>query len=69
MRIIRYIAIVLGVVVLHNFSFSQFTGIYKDKYKNYRDGLDLYDKDAFGAAQKSLKKLLILLKIRKMKYK
>lgn len=58
MRIIRYIAIVLGVVVLHNFSFSQFTGIYKDKYKNYRDGLDLYDKDAFGAAQKKFEETI-----------
>jgi TolA-binding protein len=58
MRIIRYIAIVLGLVVLHNFSFSQLTGVYKDKYKNYRDGLELYDKEAFGAAQKKFEETI-----------
>ncbi len=61
MRIIRYIAIVIGLVVIHNLSFSQLTGIYKDKYKDYRDGLELYDKEAFGAAQKKFEEVIDLI--------
>lgn len=61
MRIIRYIAIVISLVVVHNLSFSQLTGIYKDKYKDYRDGLELYDKEAFGAAQKKFEAVIDLI--------
>ena len=58
MRGIRYIMIVMGMLLLSNFSFSQLTNIYTDKYKEYRDGLELYDKGAFSAAQEKFKQVI-----------
>jgi tetratricopeptide (TPR) repeat protein len=39
-------------------SFSQETKVYNDKYKNYRDGLELYDKQKFSAAQEKFHQVI-----------
>ena len=58
MRGIRHIMIVMGLLLFSNFSFSQLTKVYADKYKEYRDGLELYDKGAFSAAQEKFKQVI-----------
>lgn len=39
--------------------FSQETKVYNDKYKNYRDGLELFDKQKFSAAQEKFNQVIL----------
>ena len=50
-KVIRSLVVLTGIFLVANSSWSQLTETYTDKYKAYRDGLELYDKGAFGAAQ------------------
>lgn len=50
----RILRIVLGVMILlgSGSSFAQQTEIYQDRYKVFKDGLELYDKHQYQAAQR-----------------
>ena len=51
MKIIRSLVVLAGIFLVSGSALSQLTESYTEKYKAYRDGLELYDKGAFGAAQ------------------
>jgi TolA-binding protein len=57
----RQIALLIGFVILCNPFFSQQTRVYTDDYKDYRDGLELYDKGAYSAAQQKFKNVIELI--------
>lgn len=54
----RQIALLIGFVTLCNPFFSQQTRVFTDNYRDYRDGLELYDKGEFSAAQQKFKNVI-----------
>lgn len=51
MNIFRSLLVFIGIFLVSSSAWTQLTETYTEKYKAYRDGLELYDKGAFGAAQ------------------
>lgn len=59
----KNILFLIGIMVIAPFaSISQKTQIYTDKYKAYRDGLELFDKQKFAAAKKQFEEVIAIVK-------
>ena len=58
MKVIRSLVLITGLLFIFNTSWTQLTEVYTEKYKSYRDGLELYDKGAFSAAQEKFKQVI-----------
>lgn len=58
MKVIRSLVLYVGLLFIFNSGFSQLTEVYTEKYKTYRDGLELYDKAAYSAAQEKFKQVI-----------
>jgi tetratricopeptide (TPR) repeat protein len=58
MKVIRSFFLITGLLFIFNSSWTQLTEIYTEKYKSYRDGLELYDKGAYSAAQEKFKQVI-----------
>lgn len=52
----------LFFVFLPHFSGAQKTAVYTDKYKDYREALELYDKAFYSAAQEKFEKIILAVK-------
>ena len=54
----KKIIVILGFLVIQFGGMSQLTKTYTEKYKDYRDGLELYDKEKYSAAQEKFSKVI-----------
>lgn len=57
----KQILLILLGIIFGIQTFSQKTQIYTDKYKDYRDGLELFDKQKYAAAKKKFESVVILI--------
>lgn len=54
----KHISLTLLAVLFSGFLLGQQTKIYTDEYKDYRDGLELFDKQKYAAAQEKFNKTI-----------
>lgn len=61
MKRIGHITLVIGFLLVCKSFLAQQTRVYTDNYKDYRDGLELYDKAMYSAAQEKFGKVIKLI--------